>query len=281
MLNINGQLLNHAEAHLGANNRGLHYGDAVFETIKYAFGKLLFWEDHYFRLMASMRILRMEIPMNFTPEFLEAQILELIRANDLEDQPARIKLLVNRGPGGYYSPKSKEVEYLITSEKLEQVEYYMEMASYRVDLFKDFMVSPGLMSSLKTNNKALHVVGSIFASENDLDNCILLNTDKHIIEALNGNLFLVQKEEIVTPPISDGCLNGIIRKQLLKLAESNGDITITERSISPFEIQQSDEFFITNVIKGIQPVTNYRKKEFVTEQTQNLLEKLNEQIRSN
>ena len=77
MININGTILEDSEACLSVDNRGFAYGDAVFETIKVN-SKPLFWEAHYFRLMASMRILRMEIPMHFTPEFLESQIMDLV-----------------------------------------------------------------------------------------------------------------------------------------------------------------------------------------------------------
>ena len=72
MTNYNGSLLEAENATIPVNNRGLHFGDSVFETIRYAGGKLLFWEDHYFRLMSAMRILRMEIPMEFT-DFLGSQ----------------------------------------------------------------------------------------------------------------------------------------------------------------------------------------------------------------
>ena len=75
MINFNGTLLEENTV-LSTENRGYAYGDALFETIKTSGGKILFWEDHYFRLMASMRIMRMEIPMNFTMEFLEADCAE-------------------------------------------------------------------------------------------------------------------------------------------------------------------------------------------------------------
>ncbi len=70
-----------------------------------------------------------------------------------------------------------------------------------------------LLSTLKTNNKVLNVVGSIYANENDLDNCLVLNNDKHVVEALNGNLFLLKDKVLKTPPLTDGCLKGIMRKQ--------------------------------------------------------------------
>ena len=88
MINFNGTLTETPQ--FSAHNRGMLYGDAVFETIRYSGGKLFFWEDHYFRLMASMRIMRMEIPNEFSPEFLEEQIINLIRENNLQDKPVRV-----------------------------------------------------------------------------------------------------------------------------------------------------------------------------------------------
>jgi branched-chain amino acid aminotransferase len=97
MLNLNGKIISSSEI---SENRGLQYGDAVFETIKVSARKILFWEDHYFRLMASMRILRMEIPMNFTMEFLEEEIQKTIESQENTSHAYRIKLLVWRKPGG-------------------------------------------------------------------------------------------------------------------------------------------------------------------------------------
>ena len=100
MINFNGELLSEQQAKLSVFNRGLAYGDALFETLKTLNGKILFWEDHYFRLMASMRILRMEIPMAFTPEFLESQILELLPQQESNSNSYRVKFTVFRKEGG-------------------------------------------------------------------------------------------------------------------------------------------------------------------------------------
>ena len=77
MINFNGTIVEGKD--VLSQNRGFKYGDAVFETIKYIPGKILFLEEHYFRLMASMRIIRMEIPMKFTMEFFEAKVEQLIK----------------------------------------------------------------------------------------------------------------------------------------------------------------------------------------------------------
>lgn len=279
MINFNGTLQDNSSNLLSIDNRGYAYGDALFETIKVLNGKILFWEDHYFRLMASMRILRMEIPMNFTMEFLQDEIIKTLEANNETGNSVRVKLLVNRVVGGKYLPVSNNIDYIITTEVLPTDLYQITDSSYIIDLYKDFFIAPGLLSTLKTNNKITNVLGSIYAKENGFDNCLLLNTNKNIIEALNGNIFVVKDNVIKTPPLEDGCLKGIMRKQVIELLKANDEFEFVEDSVSPFELQKADELFITNVIVGILPITNYRKKEFSSEVSKSLLQKLNIKIR--
>ncbi len=275
MINFNGRLHTKDTDYLNHENRGLRYGDALFETIRVVNNEVFFWEDHYFRLMSSMRIIRMEIPMNFTMEFLKGQITKTLEANSLDKEPARVRLTVFRNNGGLYTPETNEVSFIIETQKLNSPFYMVDGNRYEVELFKDFYVNPGMLSTLKTNNKVINVVGSIYAKENDYDNCFLLNTSKNVVEALNGNFFLVKGNTIKTPPIKDGCLNGIIRNKLIGIIKKLEECTCIEESISPFELQKADELFITNSIVGIQPVTKYRKKEFGNDITRNLLGKLN------
>jgi branched-chain amino acid aminotransferase len=279
MINVNGTLIENTPF-ISSENRGYKYGDALFETIKVVYGKILFWEDHYFRLMSSMRIMRMEIPMNFTMEFLEEELLKTINVNGLAKSSVRVRLNVDRGEGGKYLPKEKTINYSIIVEKADSDFYTLpKTVEYTVDLYKDYFVAPGLLSTLKTNNKAINVLGSIYAEENELDNCLVLNTNKSVVEALNGNLFLVVGEHIKTPPIDDGCLKGIMRKQIIEVIVNSGDYVVEETSISPFELQKADELFITNVIVGIQPILKYRKKEFKTKISEDILKRLNTKLR--
>ncbi len=278
MINFNGQLVDNTTL-LSINNRGFNYGDALFETIKTSHGKLLFWEDHYFRLMASMRIMRMEIPMHFTMQFLEEQIQALLLANQLQNTVSRVKLLVYRNEGGLYLPATNDISFVMTCVQLDDDFYLMKEGAYEVDLFKDFYVAPNLLSTLKTNNKAIHVVGSIFAKENKLQNCLLMNTNKQIVEALNGNLFLVKGTVVKTPPLADGCLKGVMRKQIIDILKTLSEYDILETSISPFELQKADELWVTNVITGIQPITKYRKRNFTNSVAKQVLQKVNVKMR--
>jgi branched-chain amino acid aminotransferase len=279
MINFNGSIVSD-DTNLLTHNRAFLYGDAVFETVKIVNSKILFLEDHYFRLMSSMRIVRMEIPMNFTMEYLEEQILTLAKAKDLENS-ARARITVYRNDGGYYLPKRNSVSFLINAESVESMSYSIGQKEYIVDLYTDFYVTKQLLSSIKTTNKVLNITASIYASENDLDNCLLLNDSKNVVEAIQGNIFLLKGHKLVTPPVSEGCLNGVMRKQILSVAKTIENLEVVEETISPFDLQKADELFITNVIKGIQPITSYRKKEFTVNLSNILVQKLNDSISNN
>lgn len=274
MINFNGNIVAEDSTTL-TNNRAFLYGDAVFETVKIINSRVLFLEDHYFRLMASMRVLRMEIPMNFTMEHLEEQLLILVKQNNVANS-SRARITVYRNDGGYYLPHNNEVSYLIHCIALDSKEYIFNEDLYEVDLFKDFYVTKQLLSSIKSTNRILNTTASIYAHENGLANCLLLNDSKNVVEAIQGNLFLVSGSKLITPPVSEGCLNGVMRKQILTLAKTIEGLEVSEEVISPFDLQKADELFITNVIKGIQPITQYRKKKFEAKVARTLFEKLND-----
>lgn len=274
MINFNGTLVTQ-ESNILTQNRGFLYGDAVFETVKIVNSKVLYLEDHYFRLMASMRVVRMEIPMHFTMEYFEEQLLMLVDEMGISES-ARVRITVFRNDGGYYLPINQTVSFLVHATALDTILYSFEEKDYEVDLFKDFYITKQLLSSIKSTNRMLNVTASIFANENGLDNCLLLNDVKNVIEAIQGNIFMVLGGRLVTPPVSEGCLNGVMRKQVLNLAKTIQGLEVVEEIISPFDLQKADELFITNVIKGIQPITRYRKKTFKTNVSQQLVGKLNE-----
>ena len=257
MINFNGTLESPENFTFTINNRAFKYGDGIFETVKVLNNNLVFWEDHYFRLMSSMRMLRMKIPMSFTLEFLEAEILKTIKSQEASSS-FRVRLSVYRQDGGLYTPTSNNIDYLIEVSPLN----IQEKTTYTVDLFKDFYNYSGLLSTVKTNNRMLNTLASVFASENDLDNAILLNEKKGVVEATNGNIFIVKGNTIKTPALTEGCIKGITRGKIIEIITKNVDFEVEETSISPFEIQKADEVFITNAITGIQIVTNYRKKVF-------------------
>jgi len=259
MINYNGELMFDENVKLSSENRGFKYGDAIFETIKVSNNRVIFWEDHYFRLMSSMRMLRMKIPMKFTLEFLEQEILKTVAAQD-GSTSYRVRLNVYRKDGGLYTPKTNKIDYLIDVK----ANTYVTKEIYTVDVFKDFYNYSGLLSTIKTNNRMVNTLASIYAKENDLDNCVLINENKGVVEVTNANIFIVKGNVVKTPAFTEGCIRGIVRKKVIEIITKNEDFTIEETTISPFEIQKADEVFITNAIIGVQPITNFKKKTFTT-----------------
>ena len=274
MINFNGNIVK--ESDQLSKNRGFLFGDAVFESFRLISGKIIFWEDHYFRLMASMRILRFDIPENFTADFLKKETLKLnYQTNNGLD--ARVRITVYRSSAGRYKPTSNSVSFIINLETLESSNYSIDQNTVIVDLYKDFFISNQLIHSIKSNNKSINVLASIFAVENELDNCILLNNNKKVCEFINGNLFYIKENKIYTPNLQSGCLNGVMRKNLIKTIKLT-ELSIEEADISPFDLVSAEELFMTNVIQGIVPVTNYRNKKFDIEISSRLINLLNDSI---
>jgi len=283
MVNFNGEIISNSKATVSIFNRGFAYGDALFETIRVNGNQVLFWEDHYFRLMASMRIMRMSIPMEFTLEYLEKQIIDTISSYGLpKSQSVRVKLSVYRDSEGLYTPTSSGVGFFISIKKLDNPFYKLNSfknETYRIELYKDHYLANDLLSTLKTNNRALNVLAGIFAKENNFKNLLILNTEKKVVEAINGNIFLVNGTVIKTPTLKDGGINGVFRKQIISLLKNHSNYTLKEISVSTFELQKADELFITNVITGITSVTNYRKKTYSNTVANDLLGRLNAKLR--
>ena len=274
MINFNGKILD--ESDQLSNNRGFLYGDAVFETLKIVNNKILFWEDHYFRLMSSMRIIRLDIPETYTPEFLKENIIKIHQKKSLTGN-SRVRITVFRYSSGKYRPESNTSSFIISSEEVKESNYILNNGDYKVDLFKDFYLDNQLISSIKSNNKIINVVASIYSNENGLKNCILLNKDKMVVEFINSNIFTVNQGKIYTPKLSSGCLNGVMRKNLINILRLNS-FEVFEEDISTFDLTKSDEIFGTNIIQGLFSVTNYRNKYYSNSISLKILNLLNNHI---
>ena len=258
MINYNGNILAEDDFKVSAQNRAFKYGDGIFDTLKCLNKRVCFVEDHYFRLMSSMRMLRMKIPLHFTLEYYETQIKRTLSENDLL-AAARIRVSVFRVDGGYYAPLSNEVNFIIEVNPLTAKE---DTRNYEIELYKDFPTASGLLSTIKTNNRIINVLAGIYAQENEYQNCILINENKEVVEAINANIFLIRGNEILTPWLESGCINGIVRKKLIETLRKQDLFSVSETQISPFDLLKVDEVFLTNSVTEIQIVDRYRKKHY-------------------
>lgn len=276
MINYNGQLQAFDTLPLDAISRSLKYGDGVFETIRMRDNQLLFIEDHYFRLMASMRILRMAIPMEFTPEFFVEQAALLAEETAIIN--GRLRLQVVRNSSGLYTPDTNNsCVWWMELEELDSGDYQWNNKGLKVELFKDHYIQAGLLSTLKTANSLPYVLAGIFGKENGFDAMLMVNDKKMLVESNAANVFVLTGNVLKTAPLEDGPLRGVFRKNIIAWAKEV-DLEILEESINPFELQKADEIWLTNTIHGIQWVETYRKRTYVGSKAKQLIESLNRKL---
>jgi len=276
MINYNGHLQAFDALPLDAISRSLKYGDGVFETIRMRDNQLLFIEDHYFRLMASMRILRMAIPMEFTPEYFVEQAALLAEETAIIN--GRLRLQVVRNSSGLYTPDTNNsCVWWMELDELDSGDYQWNNKGLKVELFKDHYIQAGLLSTLKTANSLPYVIAGIFGKENGFDAMLMVNDKKMLVEANAANVFVLTGNVLKTAPLEDGPLRGVFRKNIIAWAKEV-DLDIREESINPFELQKADEIWLTNTIHGIQWVETYRKRTYVGSKAKELIESLNRKL---
>ena len=277
MICFNGKIVNENDFKLSYNNRYFIYGDGFFETIKVKKGQLVYWNDHYFRIMGSLCMLRMPIPSYFNSDFLRHNILTLLKSNQLDGKSSRIRIIFFRNSDGFYLPKNKDFSYVISSEPLDSDLYCFNEKGLKVDVFNQYKLGTCELNNLKTTNRIINVLASIYTKENSLDDSIILNEKNNIVEFTSGNLFLILDGQLITPPLSSGCINGIIRKKILGF-NNFLNFKIIEKDIKKNDLINAEELFSTNVISGLSWVSSLRDKKYNNKYTNLIIEKINSSI---
>lgn len=274
-VNNNGKVLSASGHVITAGNRGYTYGDGIFESMRIMNGKVLNLENHYHRLTEGARVLKMRLPAFYSAEFFQKQIDELIQLSKIE-AGGRIRLSIDRLGGGTYLPDSNEVSYFIEVYPLEQNIFALNAKGMEVDLYQDIKKSKNILSNYKTKNGLLYVLAAISAKEKGLDDMLIVNDNGQILESSHSNVFMVSNGVLYTPSLSDGCLAGTMRMQVINLALKNG-LKVYESSILPSNLLVADEVFLTNAVRGITWVGGYRTKRYFNTIARKIVTFLNEE----
>ncbi|MFD1141908.1 aminotransferase class IV [Larkinella insperata] len=244
---LNGDILREEAVWLLPSNRAFQYGDGLFETIRYEHHEVQFWPDHYDRLTRGMAALSLQPLPLLDQDLLLSQINDLLKANQLLGQPSRVKLQVWRQPGGLYTPTSFQTHYLITARSGPA---FALTEKARVGFFDAFRLSPSPVSAYKTLSALPYVLAGIAKQQQQADDMILLDTGGNLAECIASNLFWLLGDQLFTPSLDSGCIDGILRRQLLRRAPQHG-LTVREGLFKPDALGQADAVFCTNVA-GIQ-----------------------------
>ena len=272
-INFNGQIVPSEQAVLTIFNRGFRYGDGLFETMRWMKSELKFAELHADRISRGMKILKIEDYSEIDTYFLKEKVSELIRRNKIGAN-ARIRLSIFRDSEGLYSPTGNKLGYAIEVNKIFETDYTTNNKGLIVDLYDEIPKPVNKLSNLKTSNSLIYVLAGVFKTQNSLDEALIINQNGFLCESMSSNVFVVFNNEIYTPALTEGCIAGVMRQVVMKIAKEN-NLVITEAQINPAILEQADEVFLTNASKGIQWVMGYNGKRYFNEISRFLLGKLN------
>jgi len=259
-INFNGRLLKQEQAILNSNNRAFQYGDALFETMHANGAEVQFFHEHYHRLVKNAAKLNFIIPQSFTISALQVEIKRLFHRNKYY-QGARVRLTVFRNSGGYYSPQDNNCTWLIEASNLRKDKYQLNKIGLQIDLFDDIKKPINLFSDMKTANSLLFVMAGLYSRKMAVDDSLIINEKGDIIETSSSNIFIVKDKTLITPDCNSGCLPGIMRQQIIKIAHS-GNIPLKTENLSRSSLLDADEVFLTNAVKGISWVIAYKSKRY-------------------
>lgn len=258
---------------LQAQNRGFKFGDGLFESMRMCNGKLKFPELHADRLHAGMKALKMDGYTLLDDYFLKQKAAELAKKNKINGN-ARLRLTIYRNGEGLYTPQSNKVGYLLEASALPNAEYELNTKGLIIDVYDEIPKPINKLSNYKTTNALLYVMAGLYQKRHSLDEALLLNQNGFLCESTSSNVFVVYQGQIYTPALSEGCVAGVMRNVVMKLAKQH-QLPLIEAQINPQILNEAEEVFVTNAVSGIRWVMGYGRKRYFNEVAKALSAKLN------
>ncbi len=270
-INYNGKIIEANEPIITAQNRGLRYGDGIFETLKLKNGKLILSDEHFARLWKGMQMFKFDIPKLLSPEKLEADILQLAAKNKLTS--ARIRLTIIRSDGGLYDAKNNTPNYIIEAIQLPEDNGPLNSNGLQLCIFTEAKKSIDTFSNLKNNNYLPYFMGAMYAKKQQCNDALILNSEGNICDTTIANVFYIKNEIIYTPALTQGCVAGVMRKFLIEKIRASG-FSVVETVVKTEDIVDADEVFLSNSIYNIRWVAGMENKIYINNVTYKIVEEL-------
>ena len=275
-LNFNGKLVPAHDVKIPYHNRAFRYGDGFFETIRSFRSKPLWMQQHFDRMKKSAQVLKFSLPVNATSDFFSQKISELLQANG-HIAGARVRLSIFRDAGGFYRPDGDQSGFLIESLALKNEKYIMNKEGLVAGIFDEIRKPVNPLSSIKSSNALLYILASVFASENGWNDALILNSEGFLAEATSSNIFMVKDGRIYTPDLSQSCVEGVMRRNILSILSREGYI-IHECSLLPDDLFNVDEVLLSNTISGVQWLKGFEHKRYYHEISSRIIELINAEM---
>ncbi len=257
---------------INIHNRAFRYGDSFFESMFYS-NKIISIDKHWKRIEYGISTLKMKLTQLQSAEEMEYLCKKLIKKNNIRGA-ARIRLQFFRKGEGLYLPQTNETEYIIEVSALKNKEYTLNSKGLQIGIATNIYKDLSYLSQIKTTSKQEMIIAAIQAKEQAWDEAILCNSKGKIAETTSSNIFILIDNKIITPPLSDGPLNGIMRQNIMEIC-STINIEIIEKSITREDLMHAKEVFITNAIKGIQWIEKFENNLYKNKVSKKLVNILN------
>ena len=233
---------------VAASDRGLHYGDGLFETVAVRQGRLEFWSQHLNRLEAGCRRLGIEPPDR---EILLSEAGRLFT----RQETGILKIIVTRGSGGrgYLPPASQRPRRIVSAHPWPDYPETLWMEGIQMRLCQTRLATQPLLAGLKHLNRLEQVLARDEWRTADIHEGVMCDSDGNVIEGVMSNLFLVRDGTLLTPDLSNCGVAGIIRQVVLEIAQAL-DIVTNIGTITGADLNRADELFVTNSVIGLWPV---------------------------
>ncbi|MBP3942728.1 aminotransferase class IV [Sphingobacteriaceae bacterium WQ 2009] len=272
LINFNGNLITEEQPFVSVENRAFRYGDGLFETMLWKDGDLRFLNFHVERLQKGMEMLHMDDINIFDEFFIRTRAEELIRKNNMLGQQVRVRLIVFRSGGGMYSPLTNKPSFVMHVSRMES-NLRDKKVGLIVDLYAEYRKPYSALAQIKSANALIYVMAGIYKKKFAYDDVLLLNQDGYLCESLNSNIFIYFEKNLYTPALSEGCIEGVMRRVVIDMARDEG-IEVIEAQISKEIMKKADEIFCTNATQGVQWVMGYKQKRYFNKISRILQEKL-------
>ena len=261
---------------LTASNRSFKFGDGLFESMRMIDNKLQFADFHADRLVGGMKVLKIDGHALMDDYFLRQKTADLVKKNRWNGN-VRFRLSVYREGAGVYTPEINKAGYVLEGIPLTSNHYELNSKGLIIDVYDEIPKAVNKLSNFKTTNALLYVMAGLFQKHHRLDEALLLNQNGFLCESTSSNIFVVYQKQIYTPALSEGCVAGVMRTNVIRLARME-NLQIIEAQINPQILNEAEEVFLTNATGGIRWVMGYGRKRYFNEVAKNLSLKLNASI---
>lgn len=252
-VSINGKLLPQGEAAIPVDNGAFRYGYGLFETLLVVNGVIMLQSLHMDRLFAGMQQLHLQLPPLVTPQKLAGDIMAVVQKNGLASL-CRVRLQVYAGGGGFFGAHAQKAGYII-----ECFEISRDIISYNENGLH-LGVAQGVKKAVddtanyKTCNALVYALGARQAKERKWNDALICNTGGEIMESTIANVFWIKEGIIYTPPLSSGCVGGVMRHHIMSNSE------VRQANLSLDILHNADEVFLTNAVRRIKWVSQIEDK---------------------